>query len=381
MEPIAEKNSEPIPDTKKTNHRFVAFFVLLILVGGVYGFIKFLHSRKHIVTDDAQVGALISPVIPHVSGYISKVYVSDNERVLKGDTLLLLDDRDFKVKLANAEAGRQSAEGNLVIAKAGMPVNKANVNVADAGVNTIDAQIDAARVTIWRTANDFIRYSHALKDGGVTQQQYEEALAAKQSAERQLDVLLAQKNEASKHTVAISSERSINDGQISAAQAMLSKSEAEVAAAKLMLSYTVITAEVNGQVSKVNLQSGQYVQEGQALFSIVPQGSKWVVANFKETQLKKMKIGQKVFIKVDAFPDAKLEGVVSSFSPATGAAESLLPPDNASGNFVKIVQRLPVKIEFLHAEDRHIEKLSVGLNVVVDVLIDSLIQRRSSDGG
>lgn len=373
MEPTAKKDSESIPDKKKTNHRFIIFFVFLILIGGIYGVIKFLHSKKHIVTDDAQIGALISPVIPHVSGYISRVYVSDNERVLKGDTLLLLDDRDFKVKLADAEASRQSAEGNLTIAKAGLPVNKANVNVADASVNTINAQINAARVTIWRTSSDFIRYSNALKEGGVTQQQYEEALASKQSAERQLDVLLAQKSEASKQTVVISSERTINDGQISAAQAMLLKSEAEVASAKLTLSYTIITAEVDGQVSKINLQSGQYVQEGQALFSIVPQGAKWVVANFKETQLKKMRIGQKVLITVDAFPDAKLEGVVSSFSPLTGAAQSLLPPDNASGNFVKIVQRLPVKIEFLRPEQERIEKLSVGLNVVVDILIDSLI--------
>jgi membrane fusion protein (multidrug efflux system) len=381
MEPIAEKDPESIPDKKKTNHRFVIFFVLLVLVGGTYGIIKFLHAKKHIVTDDAQIGALISPVIPHVSGYISKVYVSDNERVLKGDTLLLLDDRDFKVKLADAEAGRQSAEGNLMIAKAGLPINRANINVAGANVNTIDAQIDAAKVNIWRTNNDFIRYSNALKNGGVTQQQYDEARAAKQSAERQLDVLLAQNSEASKQTVVVSSERSINDGQVSAAEAMLLKSEAGVAAAKLTLSYSVITAEVDGQVSKVNLQTGQYVQEGQALFSIVPQGAKWVIANFKETQLKKMKIGQKVRISVDAFPDAELVGVVSSFSPATGAAQSLLPPDNASGNFVKVVQRVPVKIEFLHPEDEEMEKLSVGLNVVVDVLVDSLIQRRTSDGG
>ncbi len=375
MEPTAEKDSEPIPDKKKTNHRFVILFVFLILIGGVYGLMKYLHSRKHIVTDDAQIVALISPVIPHVSGYISKVYVSDNEGVLKGDTLLLLDDRDFRVKLADADAGRQSAEGNLAIAKAGLPVNKANVNAANANVTTFDEQIDAARVTIWRTANDFIRYSNALKEGGVTQQQYEEALAAKQSAERQLDVLLAQKSEASKRSKAISSESSINSGQISAAEAMLLKSEAEVAAAKLILSYTVITAEVNGQVSKVNLQPGQYVQEGQALFSIVPHGAKWVVANFKETQLKKMKIGQKVKITVDAYPGASFDGVVNSFSPATGAAQSLLPPDNASGNFVKVVQRLPIKIEFLHPEHKEVEKLSVGLNVVVDVLIDSLVQK------
>jgi membrane fusion protein (multidrug efflux system) len=379
MEAKAEKDSESLPD-KKTNHRFIAVLVLLIFIGSGYGLIKLIHSKKHIETDDAQISAIISPVIPHISGYISKVYVSDNQYVNKGDTLVALDRRDFEIKLSNAKASKQSALGNLAIAEAGLPVNVANVSTSKASVNTVDAQIEAAKVSIWRANSDFIRYSNSLKDGGVTQQQYDEALAAKQSAERQLDILLAQKQEAIKKATAIASQSSVNSGQIEAAKAMLLKSEADVTAAELTLSYTQIIAEVDGQVSKINLQPGQYVQEGQALFSIVPQGSKWVVANFKETQLKKMRIGQKVWITVDAFPDLKIEGFVSSFSPATGAAVALLPPDNASGNFVKVVQRLPVKIEFLHPNDENLKKLSAGLNVVVDVVIDSLILKQSSNG-
>lgn len=374
MEPETEKTSEQAPE-KKSNKKFIVIFVSLIVVGGGYGLIKYFHSKKHIETDDAQISALISPVIPHVSGYISRVYVVDNQHVEKGDTLIVLDDRDFKVGLASAQADQQAAVSNLAIAEAGFPVNRAKVNVSHAAVSTIDAQIEAANVHIWQTQNDYLRYLNALKDGGVTQQQYDAALAAKESAERQLAVLQAQRSGMSKQTEVISSQTQVNKGQVSAAQALVAKSEAMVRTAELSLSYTLLIAEVSGQVSKVNLQPGQYVQQGQALFSIVPQGTKWVVANFKETQLRKMEVGQKVMIDVDAFPGLKVEAFVSSFSPATGAAVSLLPPDNASGNFVKVVQRLPVKIEFLHPEDRQLQKLSIGLNVQVDVMIDSLILR------
>lgn len=368
-----DKSTETTAPEKKSNSKFLFVFIALVIIGGGYGFIKYLHSKKHIETDDAQIGALMSPMIPHVSGYIAKVFVADNQEVKKGDTLVLLDDRDFKVRLAAAMADQQAAISNLTIAKAGLQVNKADVSSSEAKINTIDAQIEAAYVTLWRANTDFTRYANSLKDGGVTQQQYDAALATKKSAERQLDILNSQKKGASKAVVAISSQKPINAGQISAAEALLAKSAAEVEAAKLSLSYTALVAEADGQVSKVNLQPGQYVQEGQALFSLVSKDAKWVVANFKETQLKKMKVGQKVLVTVDAYPDSKLEAMVSSLSPATGAAESILPPDNASGNFVKVVQRLPVKIEFIHPDDDRVKKLSVGLNVLVDVLIDSLI--------
>lgn len=356
---------------KKLNTRFIILFAVLVSAGTIYGTIKYVHSQKHEETDDAQIEALISPVIPHVSGFINKVYVADNQFVKKGDTLLTLDNRDFNIQLHQAEACLTSARSNAAIAQAGIPVTKANVVTSEANVETVEAQIQAAEVNVWRANQDFKRYENLIKDHSITQQQFEQALAAKQTAERTLKVLETQRQSAARQTAAISSQKAVNAGNVSSAKALILKEEAAVDAANLQLSYTVITAQEEGQVSTVNLQKGQFVQAGQSLFSIVPSASKWVVANFKETQLDKIEIGQKVVVKVDAFPDHKVEGIVSSFSPTTGAKQSLLPPDNSSGNFVKTVQRLPVKIKFNHPEDEFIKKLRAGMNVLVDIHLDS----------
>jgi membrane fusion protein (multidrug efflux system) len=363
-----QSQPQPAEEVKKPkSKRFAIVFGLLVLVGGTYGVIKYMHAQKHEETDDAQIEALISPVIPRVSGYIKEIRVKDNQMVKKGDTLIILDDRDFSIKVAESEATLASAQSSASVAGAGIPVINANVSSAESNVTTVDAQIEAAKVNVWRANQDFARYENLIKDHSITQQQYEQASAAKQTAERQLDILKAQKQSAARQTAAIGQQKNVTAGQVSVANATIKQRQAELDAAKLNLSYTVITASVDGQVSKVNLQPGQLLQAGQSLFNIVPEGTIWVVANFKETQLTKMKLGQKVFVKVDAFPDHEFEGKVTSFSPATGSKFSLLPPDNASGNFVKVVQRLPVKIEFVDNKDTKLSQLRAGMNVVVDV--------------
>ncbi|MFT4061041.1 MAG: HlyD family secretion protein [Edaphocola sp.] len=339
----------------------------MVLVAGTYGVIKYMHGQKHEETDDAQIESLISPVIPRVSGYIKEVRVKDNQVVKKGDTLVILDDRDFQVKLAEAEAGLAAAQSNVQVAGAGVPVVNANVTTAQSNIATVDAQIEAAKVNVWRANQDFARYENLIKDHSITQQQYEQALAAKQTAERQLDILKAQKQNAQKQTAAIGSQKNVSEGQVAVASAAVKQRLADVAAAQLNLGYTVITAAEDGTVSRVNLQPGQLVQAGQSLFNVVPESALWVVGNFKETQLEKMKIGQKVIIKVDAYPDHEFEAQITSFSPATGSKFSLLPPDNASGNFVKVVQRLPVRIDFTNKSDARLKQLRPGMNVLVDV--------------
>jgi membrane fusion protein (multidrug efflux system) len=204
----------------------------------------------------------------------------------------------------------------------------------------------------------------------VTQQQYEQALAAKQTAEKQLAVLQEQKNQASQQTQAVAQQGNATAQQINVANATVHQRQIDVDAAKLNLSYTVITAQEDGMVSKVNVQPGQYVNAGQALFSVVHSNGVWIVANFKETQLNKMREGQYAIVTADAFPKHEFQAKVTSFSPATGATFALLPPDNATGNFVKVVQRLPVKIEFTDGSDSLIKKLRPGLNVSVDVHLD-----------
>jgi membrane fusion protein, multidrug efflux system len=355
---------------KKRNPIFLIVLGVLVVGGAWFGISKYQHGLHHEDTDDAQVSGDISPAIPRIAGYVTDVKVRDNQQVKKGDTLLVLDNRDYVIKVEQAEAALLIAESNLNSAKATTNAAKASIATSQASVGTIDAQIDAAKVTLWRATQDYERYVNLIKDHSITQQQYEQALAAKQTAEKQLGILDEQKKQAEKQTNAVSVQSNATASQINVADATIHQRKVEVDAAKLNLSYTVITAPQDGLVSKVNVQPGQFVQAGQPVFSIVHSDNIWVIANFKETQLEKMKEGQEVIIHADAYPDHKFKAKLTSFSPATGATFALLPPDNASGNFVKVVQRLPVKIEFTDAADPLVRKLRPGMNVLVDVHLD-----------
>jgi membrane fusion protein, multidrug efflux system len=365
--PQQQKHIAPPAAPKKSSKKFIIVLGLLLVAGGWFGISKYLHAQKHEETDDAQIEANISPVIPRVAGYVKEVRVKDNQVVKKGDTLLILDDRDLALKLMQAEAALATAKTNLDAARATTNASRAGISSTRAGVSTVDAQIEAAKVNVWRATQDYDRYANLIKDHSVTQQQYEQALAAKQTAERQLQILQSQKNQATQQTSTVASQSNATSSQIGVAAAVIKQREVEVEEAKLNLSYAVITAQESGMISKVNLQEGQFVQPGQSVFSIVLSNDMWVVGNFKETQFEKMRVGQKVTVHADAFPDHPFEATLTSFSPATGSRFALLPPDNASGNFVKVVQRLPVKIEFNQKTDSLVNQLKPGMNVTVDV--------------
>ncbi|MBS1495881.1 MAG: HlyD family secretion protein [Bacteroidetes bacterium] len=355
---------------QKRSKVFIIILALLVIGGGWFGISKYTYAQHHEDTDDAQVEANISPVISKISGYVTKVYVSDNQFVHKGDTLMTLDNRDFKIVLAQAEAALGTAKSNLQAAQASSNAASKNISTTNAAISTANAQIETAKVNVWRTTQDYQRYENLVKDHSITQQQYEQALAAKQLAEKQLQVLIDQKNQASVQTGVVTSQSNATAQQIGVASSLIKQREVDVENAKLNLSYTVITAPESGIVSKVPIQEGQFLQAGQSTFSIVLNDDKWVVANFKETQYNKMQVGQKVIIHADAFPKHEFEAVLSSFAPATGNKFALLPADNASGNFVKVVQRLPVKIEFVNKADTLVKRLRPGMNVDVDVHLD-----------
>jgi membrane fusion protein (multidrug efflux system) len=364
----AETATEQTP--QKRSKRFTYVLIALVVVGATFGVTKYIHSLSHEETDDAQIDGDISPVIPRVSGYIGEVRVNDNQLVKKGDTLLILDNRDEKIKVSEAIAALASAQSSLAMADAATNASQANIATTQANTSSIDAQIASAKVNVWRTTEDYKRYSNLIKDHTITEQQYEQATAAKQTAEHQLQVLEQQKNAAVKQTSAAVSQSNATQQQIGIAKANVQQRQAELDNAQLNLSYTVITAPEDGMVSKINVQPGQYVQAGQALFSVIRNRSVWVIANFKETQLEKMKVGQTVIVHVDAYPGHKFEAKLTSFAPATGNKFALLPPDNATGNFVKVVQRLPVKIEFSNPADSLVNNLRPGMNVDVDVHLD-----------
>jgi len=360
-------NQKPVPEPKKSSKVFFIILIVMLLLGAWFGISKYTYAQHHEETDDAQIEADIIPVIPRVSGYVKQIRVNDNQFVHKGDTLIVIDDRDLKMKLLEAEAALSTAKSNVDASRANTQAARSGIATSQAGVYTINAQIEAAKVNLTRATQDYDRYANLIKDHSITLQQFEQAQAAKELAEKQLLILQQQKKQASSQTGVVSSQSTATAQTIEVAQSIVKQKEVDVENAKLNLSYSVITAPEDGKVSKVNVEEGQLLQAGQSTFNIVHNSNIWVVANFKETQYRKMVIGQKVIVHADAFPGHDFEATLSSFSPATGAKFALLPPDNASGNFVKVVQRLPVKIEFTNPADSLLTRLRPGMNVNVDV--------------
>ncbi|MDP4283410.1 MAG: HlyD family secretion protein [Bacteroidota bacterium] len=360
-------NQKPAAEPKKRSKVFLIILILMLVLGGWFGISKYNYSQHHEETDDAQVETNIIPVIPRVSGYVKEIRVSDNQFVHKGDTLIVIDDRDLKLKLMEAEAQLSTAESNVDASIANTKAQRSGIASSQAGVSTIDAQIESAKINLTRATQDYDRYANLIKDHSITLQQFEQAQAAKELAEKQILILEKQKKQASSQTSVVSSQSTATAQTIEVAQSIVKQRKVDIENAKLDLSYAVITAPEDGKVSKVNVEEGQLLQAGQSIFNIVLTSDIWVVANFKETQYSEMVIGLKVIVHADAFPGHDFEAVLSSFSPATGAKFALLPPDNASGNFVKVVQRLPVKIEFTNPSDSLLKRLKPGMNVDVDV--------------
>ena len=329
--------------------------ITIVLAGAGYGIKEYIFSLHHEVTDDAQVDGDISPVSSRVSGYIDQILFRENQPVERGDTLVKIDDRDLVLKVEQAQASLDNAVANVSVVKA-------NVATAQAGINTAQSNVENAKIKVWKNTQDYNRYESLLADRSVTQAQYDAAKADKLSAESSLDA-------AQKQLDVAKAQSGASVQQVTVAEAQVKARQADLDAAKLQLSYATITSPATGITSKKNIQLGQLVQPGQALFSIVTDTNSYIVANFKETQLEKMKEGQEVDVKIDAFPDEEISGKIYSFSGATGARFSLLPPDNATGNFVKVIQRVPVKIAMSIPKELE-SRLRPGMSAKVTVHID-----------
>jgi len=238
-------------------------------------------------------------------------------------------------------------------------VAQSQIIATQANTSTAKANVDAAKVKLNLANKDFARYANLVKDGSITQQAFDQAKATQESAQAAYRAAVDQYQAAVKQVGTTQSQLAVSSN-------VISQRQSDIDFAKLQLSYTDIKAPASGIVSKKNVQKGQLIQPGQSLFSVVNDGSIYVTANFKETQLEKIKTGSKVEIEVDAYPDEKIEGEVYNFSPITGAKGSLLPPDNATGNFVKVVQRIPVKIK-IHPSKEMLAKLRPGMSVKASV--------------
>ncbi|HTD39853.1 MAG TPA: HlyD family secretion protein, partial [Mucilaginibacter sp.] len=263
------------------------------------------------------------------------------------------DDRDYKVRLEQALAAQKGAS-------AGVGVGQSQIIATAASSSSARAQAESAAARLDKANKDYARYANLVKDGSITQQQFDQAQSDR-------DVAAATYRAAQDQYKAALEQVGTTRNQLTVTNVGVTQRQADVDYAKLQLSYTTVTAPSAGITSKKNIQLGQLVQAGQTLFNIVNDNSLYITANFKETQLTNMKNGQKADIEVDAFPDLKLHGEVFNFSPATGAKFSLLPPDNATGNFVKVVQRVPVKIK-INADKETMAKLRPGMSVNVSVI-------------
>lgn len=357
-EPQPAPSQRPLPQKKKNSSRaLVAAILIVALIGAaVFGTLWWRHSRDYESTDDAYIDVQPQYVSPQVAGRVLRVLVNDYQQVKAGDALVEIDPADYQMRLDQAEAGQAQADAQVEQAKAQELVDEAQLRQAEANVSVAEANATNA-------ARDYARYQNLREQiaGAVSQQQLD--TASTQARTMRDQVLVTQKAaEAAKAQLGFAGRR------IVAAEAALKSAQAQVAQAKLNLSYTQVKADISGQIANKSVSAGNYLKEGTQIMAVVPD-QVYVTANFKETQLDRMRRGQPVEIHADAFPGLNLRGHVDSIQPASGQAFSVLPPQNATGNWVKIVQRVPVKIVFDGAAGDADHRLGPGMSVEVKVTV------------
>lgn len=328
---------------------------IALLTGVIlWGILYFMDSMRYEQTNDAQVDAYLSPVNVKVGGYIKKIYFHDNQTVRRGDTLVLIDTDEFQLKADAAAAELQQAHAKLGILHTNEETQQRNIEV-------IRAHLSGVQVKLRHQEQDYARYQNLLNEASTTRQKFENVQAALwlnqsdyQEATAALKMAVSKLSNLSAERVAIAADIKIKE-------AMLRRQQLDVG-------YTVITAPFDGVVGRKTIQEGQLVQAGQTMIFLTNEREeKWIVANFKETQIAQFQVGQPAKIALDAFPGEDFAGVIESISPTTGSRYSLLPPDNATGNFVKVIQRIPVRIKLTDAGEKLL-KLSAGMNANVSIV-------------
>jgi membrane fusion protein (multidrug efflux system) len=359
-----------------------------LIVAAAVGIYIWRYYAARESTDDAEIDGHIGPISSRVPGTAIDVYVEDNTVVRRGQILAQLDPKDYQVALEKAEGDLADAIATARAAQTGVPItsttSRSNISVSDAALNAARDEVDSAQAQVGeananyvKAAQDLKRYQQLVEKDEISRQQYDAAVAAEQAARATLEASRSAVATAQSHVA--QAQANVRAAQIApqqiaqfraragAAEAAVKTRQAAVDQAKLNLEYTTIRAPFDGIVSKRSVEPGSVVSAGQPLFSLVDLEDLWVTANFKETQLKGMQLNQHATIHVDAF-DRDYNGYVASFGGATGARFSLLPPENATGNYVKVVQRVPVRINFNKGEDPE-HRLRPGMSVEPTVLL------------
>lgn len=337
---------------KRKNKKLIynSFACILLLFSLYWVCEKFVHLGKVEFTENAQIKQHIVPVNSRVQGFIKEVRFDEYTPVSKGDTLLLIEDVEYRYLVAQAEA-------NLANAKTGKDAMHKVISTTNTNLSVTEAGVEEARILFENAERNYHRFEQLYKQDAVTKQQYDDMQTAYSAAKARYEMLKRQKQSVQ----SVGREQNTRLGQN---EAGIKLAEAALELARLNLSYTVILAPCDGVTGRKEIQVGQLIQPGQTLVDVVDSEEKWVVANYKETQTANIREGQEVEIEVDAVPNHTFKGVVRSISRATGASFSLLPQDNSSGNFVKIEQRIPVRIDLAEENDpKLVERLGAGMNV------------------
>ena len=327
--------------------------VLIVLAAIGWGILSYLQLNNSVFTEDAQIDGHINPVSTKITSYIKEIRFQEHQTVHKGDTLVVLENDEFKIQVENALAALADAKAGKSVVRTEVEIARNSQNIADANIEELKARLENAEV-------NYKRFKDLMDKDAIAVYQFEQVKTEYESLKAKYKALSAQKVSSHLTTQETSRKTGINEAAILRAKASLDL-------AKLNLSYTVIVAPYDGILGRVSLEEGQLVQSGQQLFNIVRDQQKWVTANYTENQMKQIALGKKVRLSVDAIPHVVFVGEIKAISEATGSKYSSIPVDNSTGNFVKVQQRIPVRIEF--SKDNKVEdlkKLMVGLNVVVN---------------
>ncbi|NML66589.1 HlyD family secretion protein [Hymenobacter sp. RP-2-7] len=378
---VPQAKDDPADTTHKPFYRQGWFFIvagLVLLLVAWWGISKLIYSNHHETTDDAFVEGHAVRVSPRAAGQVLKVYVRDNQQVKAGQLLLELDPRDYRARLAQAQAAVVSAEAQRNTSRKAAEARRsviaqqqAQLAAAEATLAQTQAEATATDAQAANAVRDEQRYAELYKTDAVSRQRYDQAATTARSATAQADAAhrrtqtaLAQARQAAAVVTQAQNDYRQATEQISVTEAQIGEAQAAADQAALQLSYTKVYASEPGRITSKAVDEGQTVAVGQQLL-LIAYGQLWVTANFKETQLTNMRVGQPALLAVDAYPGKQFRGRVESFQRGTGARFSLLPAENATGNYVKVVQRIPVKIVFDGQPD--LSLLAPGMSVVPEV--------------
>lgn len=343
--------------TKKNENRITyrilnALVILTISGATLYCIGKFLHLSDDHFNNAAQVEEYIAPINSRVSAYIDRIYFSEHQTVTKGDTLIVLDDQELQIAYSRAKAELLNALAAKESKVASLKTVHNNVEVASSSIENAHVKMEYAR-------SNYNRYKALLNEQAVTQQQFEDIRTQYHAQKAVYEQLIKQKKSTSYSANEVSVSLKLEDAKIEAARATLEM-------AKLNLGYTIIRAHYDGTIGRRQVSEGQLIQAGQQIATLVQNKRKWVTANYLEKQMATIKIGQLMDISVDALGGKRFEGTVVAISGATGARYAAIPIDNSAGNFVKVQQRIPVRLEFTQKNSENdLKELKAGMNVVV----------------